>query len=175
METDSKDYSFSRKWSSEINQYNFTQIPNLLIECQAHMGLTDGETITLIHLLKFWYDHESKVYPSINTLKRYSEKDFSTIQRRLKVLEEKGFLKRIRRSGTSNTYDMKLCARKLHEHQKVCIDPPRKQSGVTVKKQRVDTSFLPTKEYEVRTRQKSKKTENVIFPYFDKYTGRTLR
>jgi hypothetical protein len=44
-------YRFEKKWSFEVMMYGFTQIPNLLVCCQGHLAITDGEMITLISLL----------------------------------------------------------------------------------------------------------------------------
>lgn len=162
MKTDKEDYGFSEKWSPEIEQYNFTQVPNLLLACQGHLKLADGELVTLIHLLKFWFSHKSKVYPSIATLTKFSHKGYSTIQKRLRVLEEKEFIKRRHTFGTSNTYDLMPCVIKLYEHQKVCPSLPQKRGDYPPKTIGVTPSFSINKEYQERTRPSSKYTENIF-------------
>lgn len=162
MEVQKDKYGFSKKWSAEIEQYGFTQVPNLLLSCQGHLGLTDGEILTLIHLLTFWFSHKSKVYPTITTLTKFSHKGYSTVQKRLRTLEEKGFVKRRRKLGTSNTYDLVPCITKLYKHQRDCPSPPRKQGEPKQYTARVDTSLSINKEYEVRRRLMLKNTKNIV-------------
>lgn len=158
--TTNKDYAFNEKWSAEIEQYNFTQVPNLLLACQGHLKLTDGEILTLIHLLTFWFRHEGRVYPSITKLTKFSHKGYSTIQRRLRVLEEKDFLTRRQKSGTSSTYDLIPCVIKLYEHQKVCLDLPRKQLGIRNKLISPPSLVVISKEDEYSRRQNLNNTKN---------------
>ena len=151
---------FTHKWSPEIAAYNFTQIPNLLIECQGHLELTDGELITLMQLLKFWYHKNGRIFPSIEKLAGYSGNGYSTVQRRLKSLEEKGFIKRRHRYGTSSDYDLVYLRQKLYKHQKNCSVISQKR-GVSVAIMSTLPSSLSTeKEYEELKRRNSKKTEN---------------
>lgn len=152
---------FTDKWTPEIAAHNFTQVPNLLIQCHGHLGLTDGELITLIQLLKFWYHKNGRIFPSIEKLASYSGNGYSTVQRRLKSLEGKGFLKRRHRYGTSNDYDLVYLRQKLYKHQKVCPVISQKR-GVSVSILRTSPSSIPTdKEYEELKRRKFKKTENL--------------
>jgi len=164
-----KEEAFSDKWTPEIEQYGFTQIPNLLIACQGHLNLKDGELITLIELLTFWFKHDGRVYPSIGRLTRFSSKGYSTIQRRLKVLEEKGFVKRSRTLGSSSTYNLVPCVVKLYNHQKVCHNLPHKR-GTTSLPMRHQPKSLPTnKEYEAKRENIKKRTTPVSSILSDRY------
>lgn len=162
---------FIEKWTPEIAAYNFTQVPNLLIHCQGHLGLTDGELVTLIQLMKFWYSHESRIFPSIETLTKYSGNGYSTVQRRLKNLEKKGFIKRRHRYGTSNDYDLVNLRIKLYQHQKKCPELSQKR-GVSLSIMRTSpSSFSTDKEYEELKRRNSKKTENNPLNRYKNFTG----
>ena len=141
-------YSFSDKWSDEIEKFNFTQVPNILLGCQGHLRITDGELLTLIHLLTFWFSSESKIYPSITTLTKFSHKGYSTVQARLTRLEKKGFITRKQTRGTSNIYSLVPCVEKLDRHIQVCTRLPRKQGEHLVNVRTVPPWFLMTKEYE---------------------------
>lgn len=146
-------YGFTGKWSKEIEEYGFTQIPNLLLHCHGHLGLTDGEMITLIHLLIFRFHEDSKVYPSILTLAGFSLKGYSTIQKRLKDLEDKGFIERIQRYYTSNIFNLEPCVIKLMEHHRICENLPRKRAFAIQNLESLDLSFLGNKEYEFLKRR----------------------
>ena len=113
-------YAFSEKWSPEIAEFNFTQVPNILLACQGHLYLTDGEVLTLIHLLTFQFSSVSRIYPTITTLTKFSHKGYSTIQKRLSELERKGYLNRKHRLGTSNYYDLSPCVERLTRHSRTC-------------------------------------------------------
>lgn len=152
VETNETYYNFSDKWSADIEQFNFTQVPNLLLGCQGHLHLTDGELLTLIHLQTFWYSSKGRIFPSITTLTKFSHKHYSTIQARLMKLEKKGFIKRTQSRGTSNTYSLVPCVEKLNRHIQVCARLPRKQGEQLLNVRRVDPWFSMTKEYETLTR-----------------------
>lgn len=154
MDIDKEDinYSFAQKWSPEIEQYNFTQIPNLLLGCQGHLGLKDGEMITLIHLLTFWFSGQERVFPSIRTLTKFSGNGYSTIQKRLRSLEDKGFLVRKHRMHTSNSYVLTGCIKQLIKHQRICESPPRSRSIAMLNLKRYHPYVITKKEYEVRKR-----------------------
>lgn len=162
MKSINKEYAFSEKWSPEVEQYSFTQIPNLLLGCQGHLKLRDGELLTLIHLLTFWFDHDGEVYPSIATLTRFSHKGYSTIQRRLRVLEEKGFVKRRHKFGMSNTYDLKPCVAKLYKHQAICHDLPHKRAPKKVKVRSLPSPLTSNKEYQLPRRLNKKTSGNTV-------------
>lgn len=160
MKANNTDYGFAEKWSPEIEIYNFTQVPNLLLACQGHLKLTDGELVTLIHLLKFWFNHDSRVYPSITTLSKFSHKGYSTIQKRLRTLEQKGFIKRRRTYKTSNTYDLIPCVVRLYKHQNICKSLPPKRGQYKSFLMNGHTSLLINKEDEYLKRLTLNKTKN---------------
>ncbi len=120
-----KDSEFEKKWNKRIAAYNFTQVPNALLSCQKHLNLSDGELLTLVHLASFKFHPDSEIFPSISTLSKYGNKGYSTIQTRLRVLEEKGFVGRDHTSGTSNRYDLAPCVDVVSKHLKNCPSPPR--------------------------------------------------
>jgi len=159
MEKNGKDYSFINKWSPEIEKYNFTQVPNLLISCQGHLGLKDSEMLTLVHLMTFWFDHNSKIFPTIDTLSKFSNKGYSTIQKRLKYLEDKGFIKRRQKIGSSTRYDLIPCVTKLYQHQNVCQNPPRERYVRVTRTKGQPTSYTKNKQYEFLKRPKAKNTK----------------
>lgn len=178
MKSDDR-YGFSKKWSPEIEQYGFTQTPNILLACEGHLGLKDGEVVVLLQLIMHWFRHNGQVYPSIASLAGYSNKGYSTVQKTLSSLEKKGFIKRRRRNGTSSIYDIKYCAIKLHEHQNVCPTPLHRRSKVKVKIEHSLASNTTNKEYEPK-RRNIKKTkaplgEIVKSQYLDGYVERVWR
>jgi len=163
-------YRFKDKWSAEIDSFNFTQIPNLLLSCQGHLKLKDGELLTLIHLITFWYKKDGSIFPSINTLTKFSGNGYSTVQRRLRILEEKGFVERIQRLGTSSTYSLQPCIDKLLKHCKDCPSMTHSRGVVVSKSIGLPLSYLINKEDEGLSKQiKEKYGENDIFAAIGEY------
>lgn len=136
MKTAKNEYGFSNKWSRETEANGFTQVPNILLTCQGKLCLTHGELVTLLQLMSFWFEHRGTVYPSIRRLAKRSSKGYSTTQRNLKSLEDKGFIKRRHVFGSSNRYDLTPCATKLHEHQSTCTQCVKvaQKRGVSISK-----------------------------------------
>lgn len=127
MENSNSNIDFGYKWSAELVEYGFTQIPNSLIRCQGHLDLKDGELVTLLQLMTFWFTSARKVYPSIATLSQYSGNGRSTIQRRLMYLEQKGFIARSRRFLKTNMYDLSPSAKLLQKHLVECPYPKNRK------------------------------------------------
>jgi predicted transcriptional regulator len=171
MKANKNEFGFSEKWSPEIEQHGFTQVPNLLLACQGHLGLKDGELTTLLQLLTFWFDHDGRVYPSIATLARFSHKGYSTVQKRLRALEEKDFVKRHRNEGTSSNYDLTPCVIQLYKHQKVCEKPLHRRSRLRVEMKRQPSSFPTNKQYEPKRRNSKEKGSSVSAILAHKYGG----
>lgn len=112
-----EDFLFEKKWGKD---FSFTQIPNTLIYCQGHLGLTDRELVILIQLISHWFSAYKNPYPGIKRLGAYSGKCYSTVQGSLMELEKKGFLFRDERPGTSNMYDLYPGVCKAIDHKNVC-------------------------------------------------------
>ncbi len=146
----SSPFKFNQKWSPEVATFSFTQVPNLLLTCQGHLKITDGELLTLIHLQTFWFSADSQIFPSITTLARFSHKSYATVQKRLRDLESKGFVRRRHYPGYSNRYDMEPCIRKLTEHSRTCPDLAKKLRDRIEKTTRVPSSISRNEEYEAR-------------------------
>ena len=150
MKTGKKEYGFSDKWSPETEANGYTQVPNILLTCQGSLRLSHGELVTLLQLLSFQFEHKSMVYPSIARLAKRSGKGYSTTQRNLKSLEDKGFIKRKHVFGSTNRYDLTPCAIRLHEHQSICtlcITSAQKRGVNILKVNRLPYSKTTKKEY----------------------------
>jgi hypothetical protein len=113
-----KDYEFASKWGEVTAQHGFTQVPNLLLGCQGHLGLTDGEVITLVNLASFWFSKNGNIYPSIKTLTKFLVKVIQ-LYKRLRTLRKV--------LNAFWQHELGPCIKKLTEHKKSCKSPPRKQ------------------------------------------------
>jgi len=137
---------FDKQWGKQIAHFNFTQVPNALFNCQGHLDISDGELLTFLHLTMFRFHNYSEVFPRIKTLCEFSNSGYSTVQKRLKSLEDKQMIKRKRRINSSNVYDLTPCISKLSKHLKNCPRTPHGFSKAPLNFSVSDPSVLTYKE-----------------------------
>lgn len=116
--------------------------------------------VTLIELLKFWYEDDSRIYPSIDTLCAYSGRKYSTVQRRLKSLEKKGFIKRKHRFATSDDYFVAPTVDKLYDHHKKCDFLSQYRANGIADLSTLPSSYITDKQYEAKEDLFYKNTKN---------------
>lgn len=176
------DHSFFNKWSPEIEAYGFTQVPNILLTCQGDLNLKHSELVALLQLMSFWFEHKSEVYPSIRRLARRSNKNYSTLQRNLKSLEKKGFIRRRHVMGSSDRYDLKPCAAILYKHQRscsLCREIAQKREIAIVKVSSPSLTKTTNKEYPTKrlnkyTNNKHSKAASAFEIINSRYFGETV-
>lgn len=99
------------KFGTNVIAEGFTIVPSLLLQCQERLGISAQQLAILIHLLDFWWDHESKPWPSKEKIATRLQVSTKTVQRHVRELEEAGYVKRVKRyktnkGQTSNEYDL---------------------------------------------------------------------
>ena len=99
------DNSFVNKWSKNILGYGFTAVPNLLLMHRAAIKLTSTECLVIIAIDSFRWTAQDP-WPSLEALSKRSGYSPRTLSRTITSLEDKGAIRRIRRTGTSNRYDL---------------------------------------------------------------------
>lgn len=72
----------------------FVLVPNVLLQHQCTMKLDCEEIVLLANLLLHWRADDAPPFPRSETLAQRTGLSRRTVQRRLKQLEEKGFLRR---------------------------------------------------------------------------------
>jgi predicted transcriptional regulator len=135
---------FSQKWSINIADKGFAAIPNCLLFCQADLGLKGEEAVVLLHLLAYYWEVNSKIYPSSNTIGKSLGKTNSTVRRKIQILEKKGFVKRIYRVGQSNFYEITPTINKLKSHVDECKWGMHKSAPPSAKMPMEVQASLPT-------------------------------
>lgn len=156
---------FINKWSDTVASRGYTQIPNTLITCQKHLGLSDGELITFIQLISFRYYADSEVFPAISRLCIYGGKSFSTVQKRLNSLEAKGYIERYSRNGKTTIYDLESGASELELHSMRCTGKPSFTRLHNGKVHELPHAIVTTKEHELLIKQREEKTSNVFHSF----------
>jgi DNA-binding MarR family transcriptional regulator len=106
---------FAAKWTSAIADNGFTQVPNLLLSYVGYLGLTFPELVVLIELIAFFNYTGRHPWPSASTLARAIGSSEPSVRRNLRSLENKGFLVREYRTGSTNVYNLTPSITKLNK------------------------------------------------------------
>lgn len=101
------------KWGMAVAERGFTQVPNYLIRLNTLVHedhkLPPSEMVILLQLVATWWRTGEMPFPSMATLASRAYLSERQVQRALKSLEEKGFLKKVKgKVGViaSNSYDL---------------------------------------------------------------------
>jgi DNA-binding MarR family transcriptional regulator len=110
------------KWGTAL-EAGFQVVPNVLIRAQRNLGLDPIDVVVLLNLLAHWWEREDRPYISPSSIARRMDVTTRTVERHLKRLEEKGFLRRCRpqRSGEGiyiRSYDLQPLIGILQEASK---------------------------------------------------------
>ncbi|MGX2962144.1 helix-turn-helix domain-containing protein [Shewanella sp. FeAMO] len=107
------------KWGRNALDAGWTVIPNKLLKKQTDLKLTNSELIMLIHIISFYHEHDSVIFPSIKTLSALTGQHERTTQRTINRLVNKGVLEKKIRAlkvtdlGLTNLYDLTPLKKKL--------------------------------------------------------------
>ncbi|MDY0208470.1 MAG: hypothetical protein RBR82_17900 [Pseudomonas sp.] len=103
---------FTDKWPLELEPYGYTQVPNLLVEHQHDLGITNSEFTVLLGILRHRQSSKSS-WPGPKRLGGYSGLKKLAIQINIRSLEAKGILNLHHRAGTTSKYDVTPLQEKL--------------------------------------------------------------
>jgi DNA-binding MarR family transcriptional regulator len=157
-----EEWKFADKWSIEIEEQGYTQIPNLLIHCYKQLKLTPTEFLVLVNLESYrWYDNRLP-NPTVQTQGERLGISPRNITRTITALEKKGLIKRIKRKNTSNMYSVKCLVEKLDKLAKIVSS-----SGHNLSKQAdnvvpVEATVLSSKEDELNNTKLSNTKQKKI-------------
>lgn len=103
---DAAERAADRKWGKKVMDLNFTIVPSLFIQAQRRLGLSPLQFNILIQLMDFWWEPESKPYPSKKTIAKRIGVHSRTVQKNIEALEKAGLVQRVARwtkAGDPNT------------------------------------------------------------------------
>lgn len=108
------------RWTRGVLKHGFTIVPALMITNQDKLALSPEHFNVLLHLIYHWRNSEEDPYPTKKRLARLMGKSEKQVQRYLRDLEEKGFLRRIMRyktgrGQTSSGYDLTGLVNRLRD------------------------------------------------------------
>lgn len=102
------------KWGKEVATGGFTQIPNHLIRINMFVHddvkLSPTEMLVLLQLVASWWKKDEMPFPSMRTLSERIGISERQVQRSIKSIEQKGYVKaekkKIKGVIAANVYDM---------------------------------------------------------------------
>lgn len=86
-------HAIQDRWGAGLGG-GFVVIPSVLLQHQGELGLDCEEMVVLANLLSHWWHDERMPYPRTESIAKRTGISRRTVQRRIKQLEVKGFLKR---------------------------------------------------------------------------------
>jgi hypothetical protein len=84
-----------RKWGG-AEKAGFQLVPNVIFRAQKHLGLDSVDVVILLNLTLHWWSAASLPFPSPALIANRMGLSKRTIERRIKALEKRKFLKRLR-------------------------------------------------------------------------------
>jgi predicted transcriptional regulator len=107
-----------KKWGKEVMSHGYCILPSILLQAQARLAVSPQEMMVLLQLVEHWWNADSKVYPSRETIGDRVGLSAKQVQRHVRRLEEAKLVKRIKRvvpgvGRTSNEYNLAGLVKKL--------------------------------------------------------------
>lgn len=134
-----KKSQFIDKWPPELQSYGYTQVPNLLIEHQHDMKITNSEFVVLLGILRHRQSPRPS-WPGPKRLGRYNGLKKLAIQINIRSLKDKGIMNLDHRAGTTSRYDITPLQTKLLSYAHRIKKPiPLYQKSNTVVYQKTNT------------------------------------
>lgn len=93
------------KWGAAAFR-GYQAVPHDLFRFQARLELNNGELVTLLNILDFWWDPKNAPFPGAAALAKRMGSDPRTVQRHLKSLQDKGYA--VRERGTDEKRRFRL-------------------------------------------------------------------
>ncbi len=141
------------KWGRDVAERGFAQIPNYLLLINMFVAdehrVTPIETLILIHLVASWWKKDEMPFPSMSTLADRIGISERQVQRAIKALEEKTYIKKTRKKMrgivASNVYDLQPLVKVLNDVAAIYINKHPRKLGSAPK------ASTPTKKQKTRS------------------------
>lgn len=106
-----------KKWGKPLLSAGWSLLPTVIVEKQDVLGLNANDVNILMHIIARWWYKERLPFPSIGQIAKVMGVHRSTVQRRIRDMEDRGLLERIPRTNRSrgqlnNAYDLSGLIRK---------------------------------------------------------------
>jgi predicted transcriptional regulator len=83
-----------KKWGHSVDS-GFQIVPNVLFRCQKILGLDALDTVILLNITTHWWEPGDLPHPRPSVIAKRVGVQTRTVERRLKELQENGFLVRL--------------------------------------------------------------------------------
>jgi hypothetical protein len=107
------------KWGVEVMAIGFCILPSLLFRAQNRLGLKSTHFAVILQLADYWWYDDNLPFPKKQTLAERVGLKEKQVQRLIRDLEQRGYVRRIVRKTphgqTSNYYDLSGLVKKLKE------------------------------------------------------------
>lgn len=114
MSDDNDFEQLSEKWGVDIINGGWSAIPNALLKHQNELGIDSVELVVLMNLIRFWWERERPPFPSPAKIAAEMGVSNRTVHRKLKSLEDKGFLKRGQTKAGTTFYSLEGLVQRLN-------------------------------------------------------------
>lgn len=97
----------SARWTPALVNGGWTPVSDYFLDSYTRLTppLTNAEAMLIIHLMRHKWD-EAMPFPGFNTLARRMGVTATSVRNHARSLELKGFLRRLKRIGTTNHFDL---------------------------------------------------------------------
>ncbi|PWT98728.1 MAG: helix-turn-helix domain-containing protein [Terriglobia bacterium] len=114
-----RDRIIQEKWGAALDA-GFQVVPNVLIRAQSRLGLDALDVVVLLNLTAHWWEKDVPPFISAARIAKRMNVTKRTVERHLKKLEEKEFIKRSRTARpedgpVARNYDLTPLVRVLKE------------------------------------------------------------
>ncbi len=115
------------KWSKAVIETGYTVIPNVLLQAQSRLGLDSLNLNLILQIAKHWWTADENPYPGRAHLAEVLNVHPRTVQRRLRELEQAGFIRHLERQGAdgrqlTNEYDLRGLVEKLQPYAEEILE-----------------------------------------------------
>jgi DNA-binding MarR family transcriptional regulator len=108
----------SARWTPALTEKGWTPVSDYFLDNYARLtpALTNNEALLVIHLMRHKWD-DAPPFPGFKTLARRMGITDTSARNHARSLERKGYLKREKRVGTTNLFDLTPLFRALEKLQ----------------------------------------------------------
>lgn len=93
------------KWGIAAHR-GYQAIPHDLFKFQAKLDLSNGELVTLLNILDFWWEADKRPFPGVEALAKRMNTNPRSVQRHLKSLQDKGYAIRERGDDEKRRFNL---------------------------------------------------------------------
>lgn len=97
----------SSRWTPALVSGGWTPVSDYFLDSYTKLTppLTNGEAMLVIHLMRHKWD-EAPPFPGFKTLARRMGITATSVRNHARSLEQKGYLRRLKRVGTTNHFEL---------------------------------------------------------------------